>query len=103
MSKARHYYRQPYEDHLDFSRRPALALTVDSMLSSRRGGRPLGQTIFIAAFLIALVYGGYTYFQLKQALDTATNKHMKYQQQQDSLTSQLQGINEMKMMKVVAL
>lgn len=61
------------------------------MLTSRRN-RTCGQSVFVALVLLTMVYGGYLYYDLKKSLDDTRDRALRYQQQQESLTGQLQGI-----------
>lgn len=60
------------------------------MFTSRRN-RGCGQSVFVALVLVTLVYGCYLYFDLKKSLEETRDRAVRYQQQQESLTQQLQG------------
>ncbi|KAJ8021859.1 Golgi integral membrane protein 4 [Holothuria leucospilota] len=63
------------------------------MLTSRRN-RTCGQSVFVALVLLTMVYGGYLYYDLKKSLDDTRDRALRYQQQQESLTGQLQVVYE---------
>ncbi|XP_071840034.1 uncharacterized protein [Apostichopus japonicus] len=63
------------------------------MLTSRRN-RGCGQSVFVALVLVTLVYGCYLYFDLKKSLEETRDRAVRYQQQQESLTGQLQVVYE---------
>ena len=70
---------------------PRVVLGGRPTMMARRGG--MVPTFFIVLCLLFLGYVGMSYWQVRKALEDTKIKAKQFQQQQESLTAQLQGLS----------